>query len=59
MTTEGDAIAAAVLDQFDRLPPKRKPINRGNGVQEWVPLSGIVVKCKGWLQLLSRFSDLT
>lgn len=38
----GDKIANVVLKQFDGLPTKRKPLNRGEGVREWVPLSGIV-----------------
>ncbi|KAL8387353.1 hypothetical protein RB595_009966 [Gaeumannomyces hyphopodioides] len=44
MTSEADAIAAAVLDEFDKLPNKRKPPIRGNGIHEWVPLSGIVAR---------------
>ncbi|CAK7226717.1 hypothetical protein SBRCBS47491_006324 [Sporothrix bragantina] len=39
-----DAIAAAVLDVFDKLPANRKPAVRSNGVREWVPLSGIVAE---------------
>lgn len=38
----GDEIANVVLKQFDELPTKRKPLSRGEGVREWVPLSGIV-----------------
>jgi tRNA-specific adenosine deaminase 1 len=38
-----DDIADVVLKQFDELPAKRKPRDRGvAGVREWVPLSGIV-----------------
>jgi tRNA-specific adenosine deaminase 1 len=44
MTASGDAIAAAVLEQFERLPAKRKPAVRHNGLHEWVPLSGIVIE---------------
>ncbi len=44
MTTEADAISSAVLEEFERLPLKRKPVVRDNGVHEWVPLSGIVAK---------------
>ncbi|KUI62117.1 hypothetical protein VP1G_09261 [Cytospora mali] len=44
MTSEADTIAYVVLKEFDRLPPKRKPQIRGNGIREWVPLSGIVAK---------------
>jgi hypothetical protein len=41
---EADQIASLVLEQFDKLPAKRKPAVRDNGIQEWVPLSGIVAK---------------
>lgn len=44
MDNEADAIASLVLDQFDRLPKKRKPTVRDNGMHEWVPLCGIVAK---------------
>lgn len=40
----GDKIANAVLEQFDTLPANVKPLNRGGGVKEWVPLSGIVAQ---------------
>jgi len=39
-----DEIASLVLEQFDRLPPKRKPAVRDNGIHEWVPLSAIVAE---------------
>lgn len=39
-----DEIAALVLEQFDRLPQKRKPAVRDNGIHEWVPLSAIVAE---------------
>lgn len=44
MTVEADAVASAVLGEFERLPGKRKPQPRGNGTREWVPLSGIVAR---------------
>lgn len=44
MTSEADAIAGVVLQEFDRLPPKRRPQARDNGTREWVPLSGIVAR---------------
>lgn len=44
MTSEADAIAYAVLGEYDRLPAKRKPQIRGNGTREWVPIAGIVAK---------------
>lgn len=42
----GDDIAKVVLTKFDELPAKRKPLNRGEGVREWVPLSGIVASSR-------------
>jgi tRNA-specific adenosine deaminase 1 len=42
-STSPDAIAAVVLDAFNKLPPKCKPRPRDDGSQEWVPLSGIVM----------------
>lgn len=47
MASEADEIALAVLEEFRKLPAKRKPAVRDNGLHEWVPLSGIVVK-GGW-----------
>jgi hypothetical protein len=44
MELTGDEIAEAVQSQFERLPQKRKPQARGYGLQEWVPLSGIVAQ---------------
>lgn len=41
---QADAIAAVVLEEFDKLPANRKPAVRSNGVSEWVPLSGIVAE---------------
>ncbi|KAI0011384.1 adenosine deaminase/editase [Xylariaceae sp. FL0662B] len=46
MTAMPDQIASLVQKQFDALPAKRKPVIRGNGVHEWVPLSGIVAEGK-------------
>ncbi|KAF3019426.1 hypothetical protein E8E14_013071 [Neopestalotiopsis sp. 37M] len=54
MTANPDTIAALVLQHFDQLPTKRKPLVRDNGVHEWVPLSGIVAQGKdGKLTCLS------
>jgi tRNA-specific adenosine deaminase 1 len=39
----GDDIAHCVLEAFQKLPPKRKPLHRDDGKREWVPLSGIVL----------------
>lgn len=39
-----DEIAKLVLDKFDSLEQKRKPLTRSDGVKEWVPLSGIVAQ---------------
>jgi tRNA-specific adenosine deaminase 1 len=47
MEISGNEIADVVLRQFDAFPTKGKPLNRGAGVKEWVPLSGIVAQ--GWL----------
>ncbi len=44
MEDEADEVAAVVLEQFDKLPLKRKPTIRSNGLHEWVPLSGIVAR---------------
>ena len=38
-----DAIAHAVFDRFNALPAKSKPALQTNGIQTWVPLSGIVI----------------
>lgn len=46
----GDEIANVVLKQFDELPTKRKPLSRGEGVREWVPLSGIVASGRWTLE---------
>jgi len=44
MEVTGDEIAETVQKQFNRLPQKRKPQSRGDSLQEWVPLSGIVAR---------------
>ncbi|KAK4232250.1 putative tRNA-specific adenosine deaminase [Podospora fimiseda] len=44
MTSQADEIASLVLDEFGKLAPKRRPAVRDNGLHEWVPLSGIVVR---------------
>jgi len=44
MDIDPDAVADAVISQFEKLPNKRKPHVRSNGVHEWVPLSGIVAR---------------
>lgn len=44
MRLTGDDIADAVLKQFEKLPKKRKPQVRADGLKEWVPLSGIVAE---------------
>ncbi|KAE8450228.1 hypothetical protein EG329_006655 [Mollisiaceae sp. DMI_Dod_QoI] len=53
MNGTGDAIAKAVLDNFDAWERKRKPLDRNSGdtherqrLREWVPLSGIVARRK-------------
>lgn len=47
MASRADSIASVVLEQFDRLPSKSKPVVRDNGLREWVPLSGIVAEIDG------------
>ncbi|KAI1275423.1 adenosine deaminase/editase [Xylaria sp. FL0933] len=44
MTVDPDLITSLVLKEFDKLPAKRKPVVRDNGLREWVPLSGIVAE---------------
>ncbi|KAI1436920.1 adenosine deaminase/editase [Xylaria sp. CBS 124048] len=44
MTVAPDHIASLVHQEFDKLPAKRKPVVRDNGLHEWVPLSGIVAE---------------
>ena len=44
MEISGDAIAEAVLKEFDKWHAKRKPLVRSDGSKEWVPLSGIVAR---------------
>ncbi|KAI3321529.1 hypothetical protein HD806DRAFT_502804 [Xylariaceae sp. AK1471] len=44
MTVTPDLIASLVQKEFDKLPTKRKPVVRDNGLREWVPLAGIVAE---------------
>ncbi|KAM0246793.1 hypothetical protein ACHAQJ_010106 [Trichoderma viride] len=53
MTSRANLIARAVISQFDKLPSKRKPCVRDNGLHEWVPLSGIVAERDGNLTCLA------
>ena len=53
MTPRADAVAHAVISQFDALPAKRKPGIRDNGLHEWVPLSGIVAEKDGGFTCLA------
>ncbi|KAH6607387.1 adenosine deaminase editase [Trichoderma cornu-damae] len=53
MTSRANLIARAVIGQFDKLPAKRKPRIRENGLHEWVPLSGIVAERDGSLTCLA------
>jgi hypothetical protein len=57
-TTDADLIAEAVLQQYDKLPARRKPRIRDNGVGEWVPLSGIVARQGGTFKCLSLAYDI-
>ncbi|GAB1311673.1 hypothetical protein MFIFM68171_01883 [Madurella fahalii] len=51
--SEADAIASTVLEAFRKLPAKRKPTVRDNGLREWVPLAGIVVKGPDYLKCVA------
>ncbi|POR37565.1 Uncharacterized protein TPAR_02202 [Tolypocladium paradoxum] len=53
MTSRANLIARAVISQFNKLPAKRKPAIRDNGLHEWVPLSGIVAEQDGNLTCLA------
>ncbi|KAK3990301.1 putative tRNA-specific adenosine deaminase [Cladorrhinum sp. PSN332] len=53
MTPQADEIASLVLEEFGKLPPKRRPAVRDNGLHEWVPLSGIVVKGPNMLKCVA------
>ncbi|KAF5138210.1 tRNA-specific adenosine deaminase 1 [Metarhizium anisopliae] len=46
-TSRANVIARTVISQFQKLPAKRKPTVRNNGLHEWVPLSGIVAEQDG------------
>lgn len=43
MGSADDEIAKAVLDTYDTLSPKYKPVKSTADFFQWVPLSGIVV----------------
>ncbi|KAK7914594.1 hypothetical protein PG985_012297 [Apiospora marii] len=47
MSATPDIIASLVLQEYEKLPVKRKPPVRENGLHEWVPLSGIVAEFRG------------
>jgi len=53
MTSRADLIADVVINQFNKLPTKRKPGIRDNGFHEWVPLSGIVAEEDGSLTCIA------
>ncbi|KAG5976654.1 hypothetical protein E4U55_007258 [Claviceps digitariae] len=52
-TPRANLIARTVISQFNKLPAKRKPTVRDNGLREWVPLSGIVAEQDGNLTCLA------
>ncbi len=58
MTTQADDIASTVLGAFSKLPAKRKPVVRDNGLREWVPLAGIVVKGKDYSMVYAQLRDV-
>ena len=43
MVTLEDRAVDAILEKFYALPDKSKPRTFANGIQEWVPISGIVI----------------
>lgn len=53
MAASADIIAEAVIAQFSKLPSKRKPKVRDNGLHEWVPISGIVAEKDGHFTCVS------
>ncbi|KAH0531782.1 hypothetical protein TsFJ059_000570 [Trichoderma semiorbis] len=53
MTSRANLIARTVISQFEKLPSKRKPCVRDNGLHEWVPMSGIVAEKDGILTCLA------
>ncbi|VBB72936.1 Putative tRNA-specific adenosine deaminase [Podospora comata] len=53
MAVTADEVANVVLSEFKKLPAKRKPTVRGNGLHEWVPLSGIVAKGPAFLKCVA------
>jgi hypothetical protein len=40
----GDDIASCILNAFDKLPSKFKPLHGVTTINEWVPLSGVVLQ---------------
>lgn len=40
---DNDRIATCVLEAFEALPAKCKPVEATAGIFQWVPLSGIVI----------------
>lgn len=53
MASRANLVARTVISQFNKLPAKRKPAVRDNGIHEWVPLSGIVAEQDGVLTCLA------
>ncbi|KAL2127953.1 hypothetical protein VTI74DRAFT_9930 [Chaetomium olivicolor] len=53
MASEADVVASVVQEEFRKLPAKRKPAVRDNGLREWVPLSGIVVRGPDFLRCVA------
>lgn len=43
MESFANQVADSILDQFNALPAKCKPVRQEAGGSSWVPLSGIVV----------------
>ena len=53
MGSRANLVAHTVISQFNKLPAKRKPAVRDNGIHDWVPLSGIVAEQDGVLTCLA------
>lgn len=53
MTLKTEQIPRVVFNEFEKLPSKRKPSVRDNGLHEWVPLSAIVSEQDGGFQCLA------
>lgn len=51
--SQADEIARLVIEKYERLPSKGKPLTRSNGVCEWTVLAGIAVQVRGHLECVA------